>query len=102
MKSDKNYVYTERAHYMCPNMHFGIMAKIECNYDERLLRQSIDTVSYTHLDVYKRQQRNTAAGKARTCPMGIYGGWWMKKERGMQQWAMGGMSFMSMRKRKWL
>lgn len=29
MKSVKNYVFTERAHYMCPNMHFGIMAKIE-------------------------------------------------------------------------
>ena len=34
MKSVKNYVYTERAHFMCPNMHFGIMAKIENNYDE--------------------------------------------------------------------
>ncbi|MBS6762214.1 MAG: hypothetical protein KH304_01400 [Clostridium sp.] len=48
MKSDKNYVYTERAHYMCPNMHFGIMAKIECNYDEGLLRQSIDTLQKAH------------------------------------------------------
>ncbi len=34
MKSDRNYVYTERAHFMCPNMHFGIMAKIEINYDD--------------------------------------------------------------------
>ena len=24
MKSVKNYVYTERAHFMCPNMHFGL------------------------------------------------------------------------------
>ena len=44
MKSDRNYVYTERAHFMCPDMHFGIMAKIERNCDERQLRQSIDAL----------------------------------------------------------
>ena len=48
MKSIKNYVYTERAHFMCPNMHFGIMAKIESNYDERQLRQSVDTLQKAH------------------------------------------------------
>ena len=41
MKSDRNYVYTERAHFMCPNMHFGIMAKTESNYDEKRLIQSM-------------------------------------------------------------
>ena len=48
MKSDRNYVYTERAHFMCPNMHFGIMAKIESHYDEGQLRQSIDTLQKAH------------------------------------------------------
>lgn len=48
MKSVKNYVYTERAHFMCPDMHFGIMAKIESNYDEGQLRQSIDTLQKAH------------------------------------------------------
>jgi hypothetical protein len=24
----RKYLYTERAHYMSPNMHFGIMAEI--------------------------------------------------------------------------
>ena len=48
MKSAKNYVYTERAHFMCPNMHFGIMAKIERNYDERQLKQSIDALQKAH------------------------------------------------------
>ena len=48
MKSDRNYVYTERAHFMCPNMHFGIMAKIESNYDEGQLRQSIETLKKAH------------------------------------------------------
>ncbi|GKH33356.1 hypothetical protein MCI89_19715 [Muricomes sp. OA1] len=48
MKSVKNYVYTERAHFMCPNMHFGIMVQIECKYDEGVLRQSIDTLQKAH------------------------------------------------------
>lgn len=48
MKADRNYVYTERAHFMCPNMHFGIMAKIESNYDEEQLRQSIDILQKAH------------------------------------------------------
>lgn len=45
---NRNYMYTERAHFMCPNMHFGIMAKIESNYDEGQLRQSIDTLQKAH------------------------------------------------------
>lgn len=48
MKADRNYVYTERAHFMCPNMHFGIMAKIESNYDEEQLRKSIDVLQKAH------------------------------------------------------
>lgn len=48
MKSVNNYVYTERAHFMCPDMHFGIMAKIESNYDKGQLRQSIDTLQKAH------------------------------------------------------
>lgn len=48
MESNKNYVYTERAHLMCPNMHFGIMAKLESNYDECRLSQSIDTLQQAH------------------------------------------------------
>ncbi len=48
MKSRENYVFTERAHFMCPNMHFGIMAKIAGNYDEEKLRQSIETLQKAH------------------------------------------------------
>lgn len=48
MESVKNYVYTERAHFMCPNIHFGIIAKMESNYDEGQLRQSIDTMQKAH------------------------------------------------------
>ena len=28
----KNYLCTERAHYMCPRMHFGILARIPAMY----------------------------------------------------------------------
>lgn len=48
MKPVKNYVYTERAHLMCPAMHFGIMAKIERDYDEGRLRRSIGTLQKAH------------------------------------------------------
>lgn len=48
MKLVKNYVYTERAHLMCPNMHFGIMAQIKSNYDEEQLRRSIDILQKAH------------------------------------------------------
>ena len=48
MKADRNYVCTERAHFMCPNMHFGIMAKMESNYDEEQLIQSIDILQKAH------------------------------------------------------
>lgn len=48
MKPDRNYVYTERAHFMCPNMHFGIMAKIESSYDEGQFGQSIGTLQKAH------------------------------------------------------
>lgn len=61
MKSDRNYVFTERAHFMCPNMHFGIMAKIECNYDEKRLIQSIDVLQKAHpfLQSLIAEEKNT-------------------------------------------
>ena len=63
MKLVKNYVYTERAHFMCPNMHFGIMAKIESNYDERQLRQSIDTLQKAHLFLQSLIAEETDTGR---------------------------------------
>ncbi len=63
MYSVKNYVYTERAHLMCPNMHFGIMAKIESNYDEGKLRQSIDALQKAHPFLQCLIAEETDAGK---------------------------------------
>lgn len=48
MKAVKNYVYTERAHLMCPNMHFGIMAQIKKEYEIEQVRQSADVLQKAH------------------------------------------------------
>lgn len=63
MKSVKNYVYTERAHFMCPDMHFGIMAKIQRNYDEGQLRQSIDTLQKAHPFLQSLIAEETGTGR---------------------------------------
>ena len=44
----KKYLYTERAHYMCPNMHFGILADISKVFDEERLRESIEALKTAH------------------------------------------------------
>ncbi len=46
--SDRKYLYTERAHYMCPNMHFGIVAEIEAEFDDNRIIESIDVLKSAH------------------------------------------------------
>ena len=48
VNSNKNYVNTERAHYMCPNMHFGILAQIKSNYDKVQVMQSVKALQKAH------------------------------------------------------
>ncbi len=48
MKSNLKYLYTERAHYMCPNMHFGIMAEIGAGFDANAISESIDVLRSAH------------------------------------------------------
>lgn len=43
-----NYLYTERTHLMCPDMHFGILAKLEKPFQEQKLSRSIDALQYAH------------------------------------------------------
>ena len=45
---DRKYLFTERAHYMCPNMHFGIMAKIGAKFDESRIIESIGALRSAH------------------------------------------------------
>ena len=44
----RKYLYTERAHYMCPNMHFGIMAEIGTEFDADGIFRSIDVLRSAH------------------------------------------------------
>ena len=44
----KKYLYTERAHYMCPNMHFGIIADIRKEFKEERLKESIEVLKTAH------------------------------------------------------
>lgn len=44
----RKYLYTERAHYMCPNMHFGIMAEIGARFDADRIFKSIDVLKSAH------------------------------------------------------
>ena len=46
--ADRKYLYTERAHYMCPNMHFGIMAEIGTEFDSDGIFRSIDVLRSAH------------------------------------------------------
>ncbi len=46
--SDRKYLYTERAHYMCPNMHFGIVAEIGAEFDANKIFESIDVLKSAH------------------------------------------------------
>ena len=46
--SDRKYLYTERAHYMCPNMHFGIMAEIGAEFDANGINESIAVLKSAH------------------------------------------------------
>ena len=44
----KKYIYSERAHYMCPNMHLGIIADIPKTYKKELLKESIEALKQAH------------------------------------------------------
>ncbi len=46
--TDRKYLYTERAHYMSPNMHFGIMADIEAVFDSNRIIESIGILKSAH------------------------------------------------------
>ena len=42
------YVFTERAHLMCPQMYFGIAADIKTGFDESKIRESFSALSQAH------------------------------------------------------
>ncbi len=42
------YLFTERAHLMCPNMCFGMTAVVNAPYDENLIKAASDKLSAAH------------------------------------------------------
>ena len=42
------YVMSERAHFMCPNMHFGILIELGKNYDKAAVNATLDRMSNAH------------------------------------------------------
>ena len=42
------YLFTERAHLMCPHMNFGIAMTVRCPYDEGLIRDAVSRLSAAH------------------------------------------------------
>ncbi len=49
MENDtRQYLLTERAHYMCPQMHFGILARIPARYDAEKLAGTLRALQRAH------------------------------------------------------
>lgn len=44
----RQYILTERAHLMCPNMHFGIKAKIAAGYDKGKVQNALLALASAH------------------------------------------------------
>lgn len=44
----RQYLITERAHFMCPNMHFGILMEIEKEYDKDLVDSTLNRMAESH------------------------------------------------------
>ena len=44
----RQYLLTERAHFMCPNMHFGMLMEIETGYMEEKVKETLDKMSEAH------------------------------------------------------
>ncbi len=45
----KQYLLSERAHFMCPNMHFGMVMEIEKEYDKQSVETTLLRMAEAHL-----------------------------------------------------
>ena len=48
IRMEKQYIRSERAHFMCPNMHFGILVSIKEKLDIHKIKDSLDIMSKAH------------------------------------------------------
>ncbi len=44
----RQYLLTERAHLMCPNMQFGIQVKLKADYDEKRFQEAMQALREAH------------------------------------------------------
>lgn len=44
----RQYLYTERAHLMCPNMNFGIISEVNIPFDENRIRYTLSLLVKAH------------------------------------------------------
>lgn len=45
---ERQYILTERAHFMCPNMHFGMLVEIPAEYSLRKTKEALDKMAEAH------------------------------------------------------
>jgi len=61
------YILTERAHLMCPNMHFGIKAKIASPYDKGKVQEVLRELEAAHPFLKSSVAREAESGKLYYC-----------------------------------
>lgn len=44
----KQYIRSERAHFMCPNMHFGMLVKLSAEYDSKKVKICFERLAEAH------------------------------------------------------
>lgn len=63
----RQYVLTEREHLMCPNMHFGIKAKIAAGYDEGKFHDALRALASAHPFLQSHIAQEAESGKLYYC-----------------------------------
>lgn len=59
----RQYILTERAHLMCPNMHFGIKAKISAGYDRMKIEETLRALEAAHPFLKCRIAKDSESGR---------------------------------------
>lgn len=44
----KQYIVSERAHFMCPNMHFGFLMQLNGQYDDEKVQKTLNILATAH------------------------------------------------------
>lgn len=45
---ERQYLVTERAHFMCPNMHFGMLVELAAEYDGNKIKETLEKMAKAH------------------------------------------------------